>query len=85
MSRPRPDDVVELEHEGKPFRAIVEKVEADPTSPMFSLVTLALAIDAPPIGKGDALKWIEPKGRSVTVSLALRDVMPKIVLLWIDA
>jgi hypothetical protein len=83
MPPPELDSIVELEHCGNPFRAIVEKVDPDPASTLFSLVTLVLATDAPRLEPRDMVDWISPRGPGVTVHQALAGVVPRIVLGWI--
>ena len=59
MKIPNVNDLVDIEHGGRDVRAIVTKVEPDPASPLFYLITLKT--DAA-FAKGDECYWSQQFG-----------------------
>jgi hypothetical protein len=79
---PQRDAVVEIEHQGRLIKAIVDDVKPDFDS-TYWLVTLALATVDGPVRRDDQCYWITPEGRAAAgVAEVTAGVLTKIVLRW---
>jgi len=84
MSAPEKNAVVEIEHEGEVFKAVVEAVEPDPSSANVSLIRLIVPETATHVfHKGDLCFWITPGRRAPAgVKMVARAGVTKVVLRW---
>lgn len=84
MSGLEKNAVVEIEHEGKVFKAIVDAVEPDPSSTNVSLIRLIVPETATHVfHEGDLCFWITSGRRApARVKMVARAGVTKIVLRW---